>query len=151
MLPSAPAARAAVRTAHGELHGSVTLGVLLTTGTFDLPVLLGRFHRAHPHVRVRVRYSPRGSGGHTDALLDGSIDLAFVAFAGRPPTGLSAELAPESFVDIPLGWGSRALVDAAFDRAGLTRSVPREVSEYATMSALVRCWRLSVATSARRP
>ena len=214
MLPNARAALAAARAAHdaartvqGELHGSVTLGILLTSAGIDIPRVLGRFHRAHPHVRVRVQYSPSGSGGHVDSVLDGSLDLAFVAFPGRAVPGLSAELlaeeelrllcpqghhlaratpidltalAEESFVDFPPGWGSRGVVDRAFERAGLSRSVPLEVSDYTTMTGLV-CqglgvalvpesmsrsrpgltalplastdlrWRLSVATSATRP
>lgn len=164
-LAAARAAHDAVRTVHGELHGSVTLGTLLTSAGLDLPGLLGRFHRANPHVRIRVQQSPTGSGGHVDALLDGTMDLAFVAFANRPPAGLTSELiaeerlrllcrqdhrlrhaseivledlATESFVDFPPGWGSRGLVDVAFERAGLSRSVPLEVSDYATLSALVR-------------
>ncbi|WP_312871504.1 LysR family transcriptional regulator [Amycolatopsis acididurans] len=213
MLPHARAALAAARAAHdaartvrGELHGSVTLGILLTTSGIDIPRVLGRFRRAHPHVRVRVQYSPGGSGGHVGSLLDGSLDLAFVAFPGRCPPGLSADLlaeeqlrllcpdehaltrageidlaalADESFVDFPPGWGSRGVVDRAFEQAGLSRAVPLEVSDYATLTGLVGQglgvafvpesmtrsvsgvtaltvaspalrWRLSVATSATR-
>lgn len=171
MLPSARAALAAARAAHdavqeshGELHGTVTFGILLSTAGIDVPGLLGRFHRAHPRVRVRVRHSPTGSTGHVRALLDGGLDLALVSFPRRRPAGITAEmlaedalwlvcardhplgrigearldqLNEESFVDFPEGWGNRDLVDLAFDQAGLVRAVPFEVSDYATLSALV--------------
>jgi DNA-binding transcriptional LysR family regulator len=172
MLPSARAALSAARAVHdavqesqGELHGSVTVGTLVSTAGIDFPRLLGRFHRAHPRVRVRVQYSPTGSAGHVRALLEGSMDLALVSFPRRQPAGLVTEtlaedtlrlvcarshplshadgvglgeLDAETFVDFPPGWGNRDLVDLAFDQAGLHRSVPLEVSDYATVAALVR-------------
>jgi DNA-binding transcriptional LysR family regulator len=172
MLPSARAALAAARAAHdavqeqhGELHGAVVMGSMLTTPGVDVPVVLGRFHRANPAVRVRIQYSPSGSRGHVHALLDGTIDVALASFPRRPPAGLTVEvltvevlrltcgpdhalargtevrledLADEIFVDFPAGWGTRDVADLAFDRLGLSRSVPLETPDYATSAALIR-------------
>ncbi|SFJ97956.1 DNA-binding transcriptional regulator, LysR family [Amycolatopsis sacchari] len=172
MLPSARAALAAARAAHdavqaqhGELHGSIVLGSMLTTPGVDVAGVLGRFHRAHPAVRVRVQFSPAGSRGHVHALLDGTIDVALASFPRRPPPGLVTEtlttevlqlvcgpdhrlahagevrledLADETFAEFPDGWGTRDLVDLAFDRRGLSRQVPLEVPDYATAVALIR-------------
>ncbi|WP_243769900.1 LysR family transcriptional regulator [Amycolatopsis acidicola] len=172
MLPEARATLAAARSAHdavresrGELHGSIVLGTLLSTASIDVPALLGRFHREHPRVRIRMQHSPSGSAGQISTLLDGTTDLAFVAFPRRPPAGLISEaldedalalvcaedhpltrarkVTPEQlneagFVDFPQGWGSRDMVDLAFERAGLDRVVPLEVPGYDSLSALVR-------------
>lgn len=53
--------------------------------------------------------------------------------AGVP---LSA-VAGETFIDFPGGWGSRAVVDRAFTAAGIDRQVAFEVTDYATVAALV--------------
>lgn len=172
MLPSARAALAAARAAHdavqaqhGELHGSIVVGSMLSTPGVDVAGVLGRFHRAHPAVRVRVQYSPAGSQGHVHALLDGTLDLALASFPRRPPPGLVteplateplllvcgrehplsagtpvglADLAEQTFAEFPEGWGTRDLIDMAFDRHGLIRQVPLEVPDYATAAALIR-------------
>jgi DNA-binding transcriptional LysR family regulator len=172
MLPNARAALEAARAAHdavqahhGELHGSVVVGSMLSTPGVDVAGVLGRFHRAHPAVRVRVQHSTMGSRGHVHALLDGTVDLALVAFARRPPAGLVTEtlateplrlvcgpdhrlagadgvrledLTDEHFAEFPEGWGTRDIVDLAFDRRGLSRRVSLEVTDYATAAALIR-------------
>ena len=48
------------------------------------------------------------------------------------------ELANETFVDFPPGWGNRTVSDRAFAAAGLDRQVPFEVADYASAAALVR-------------
>jgi DNA-binding transcriptional LysR family regulator len=48
------------------------------------------------------------------------------------------ELADETFVDFPPGWGNRTVSDRAFAAAGLDRQVPFEVADYASAAALVR-------------
>lgn len=47
-------------------------------------------------------------------------------------------LASEPFIDFPVGWGTRAVIDRAFTAAGLERQVAFEVPDYGTASALVR-------------
>jgi Transcriptional regulator len=172
MLPNARAALAAARAAHdavaaqhGELHGSVVLGSMHSTPGVDVVGVLGRFHRAHPAVQVRVQFSMAGSRGHVHSLLEGTIDLAVVSFPRRPPAGLVIEtlaaeplhlvcgpdhplagaravrlddIADENFVDFPEGWSTREIVDLTFDRHGLSRRIPLEVPDYATAVSLVR-------------
>ena len=57
--------------------------------------------------------------------------------AGRPSVRLR-ELAHESFVDFPLGYGSRLVVDKAFEDIGVTRQVSLEVSDSGTAVHYVR-------------
>ena len=163
-LAAAQAARDAVSEARGGLRGTVTVGTMLSTGPFDLPGLLGRFHRTHPGVAVRLRLAASGSAGLAREVLDGGLDLALLSLPGPVPAGLSlrpvteeplvvvgrpghplaarpatlAELAAEPFIDYPPGWGTRAIADRAFASAGLAREVPFEAAEYTAVIDLVR-------------
>ncbi|WP_154759209.1 LysR family transcriptional regulator [Amycolatopsis pithecellobii] len=164
-LAAARAAHDAVQEQQGQLHGEVVVGTMLTLPGIDMAAVLGRFHRENPAVRVRVRHSTTGTQGNVDALLAGTIDFALAAFARRPPAGLNVEiltedelvllcgpdhrlsgagpvrlteLAGETFVDCPEGWGTRAVIDLAFDRLGISRSIPLETTDYATVAALIR-------------
>jgi DNA-binding transcriptional LysR family regulator len=140
---------------HGGLRGAVRIGTLIATGLVDLLALLGRFHRTHPDVTLQLTVSTGGSGGLVDALTDGSLDLALVSVPGRPPAGVHLrqllwrpmelvlpaghrlaerpvvrieELAGERFVDFPVGYGNRTVVDRAFAAAGVQRQVSLEVN-----------------------
>jgi DNA-binding transcriptional LysR family regulator len=130
----------------------------------DLPAILGRFHGTHPRVDIRLRGAPRGSEGHLAELAADGLDVAFVGTIDRPPgirlhrlgsmrwclvcsrdhrlagagTVPLGELAGETFVDFPLGWGSRTLIDRAFARAGIVRDVAFEASDQASALGLVR-------------
>src|ERR1700727_2308856 len=55
------AARDAVAQARAGLRGTLTVGTMLSTGSFDLAALLGRFHATHPGVSVHLRQAPAGS------------------------------------------------------------------------------------------
>jgi DNA-binding transcriptional LysR family regulator len=48
------------------------------------------------------------------------------------------DLAGETFIDFPVGSGSRTIIDRAFAAAGLERQVAFEVPDFATVSGLVR-------------
>ena len=163
-LAAAQAARDAVSEAQGGLRGTITVGTMLSTGPLDLPGLLGRFHRAHPGVTVRLRLAAAGSAGLAQQVLDGGLDLALVSLPGQVPAGLNlrpvteeplvavgqpghplaagpatlAQLAGEPFIDYPPGWGTRAVADRAFAAAGLDREVPFEAAEYTAVINLVR-------------
>ena len=207
-LAAAQAAQDAVAQARAGLRGTLTVGTLTSTGGIDLPALLGRFHDSHPGVAVHLRQSATGSAGLARMVIAGELDLALVGLPGQPPAGLRLhplseerlvllcaarhplarqravrleELADETFVDFPPGWGNRTVSDRAFAAAGLDRQVPFEVADYGSAAALVRyglgvafmpvsaareypdlqivelarpdlTWRLSVATpTARRP
>lgn len=164
-LAAAQAAREAVGEARGGLRGTVTVGTMLSTGTVNLPELLGRFHATHPGVVVRLRLAAAGSAGLAREVISGSLDLAIASLPGQPPAGLAIrpiseellllacgtghpltarsgvtldQLAGEAFIDFPPGWGNRAVVDRAFAAAGLDRQVPFEVADFAAAAGLVR-------------
>lgn len=163
-LAAAQAARDAVDEARAGLRGTLTIGTMLSTGLLDLPGTLGRFHQAHPAVTVRLRLAPGGSADLARDVMNGGLDLALLSLAGRPPAGLTVRrlaaeplvlvcraghplaagpapglsaLAGEPFIDFPLGWGIRAVVDRAFAAAGLDRQVLFEAAEFATAAGLV--------------
>jgi DNA-binding transcriptional LysR family regulator len=163
-LAAAQAARDAVSEAQGGLRGTVTVGTMLSTGPLDLADLLGRFHRTHPGVAVRLRLAASGSAGLARDLLEGRLDLALVSLPGPVPAGLTlrpvaeeplvavaqrghslagrpatlAQLAGQPFIDFPLGWGNRAVADRAFASASLDREVPFEAADFTAVINLVR-------------
>ena len=130
----------------------------------DLPKVLGRFHVTHPLVTFRLRTSARGTAGHLEAIVAGELDLAMVGTRNAPDgvrlhhlgsvrwsfvcprghrladaTSVSLEdIADETFVDFPVGWGNRAMTDRAFAGAGVVRSVPYEAADQETALGLVR-------------
>jgi len=163
-LDAARAARDAVDEVRGGLRGTVRMGTLTSVGLVDVPALLGRFHRDHPDVTLRLTVSARGSLGLVDALLEGSLDLALVSVPGDAPAGVHirhvlfeqldlvvpvghrlhgresvriAELAGEAFVDFPVGYGNRTIVDLAFAAAGVPRQVAIEVIDIGTGAGFV--------------
>ncbi|MED7823418.1 LysR family transcriptional regulator [Streptomyces chiangmaiensis] len=165
-LDSARAAREAAQLSEGRLQGTLRIGTFSSLVRPDLPELLGRFHRLHPAVTLRLAVSPRGSAGLVERLLAGNLDLAFVALPGDPPAGLHVrelyttpmsllvpadhplaradvpreltELVDEPFVDTPPGYGNREVTDRAFARAGLHRQVVLEASDVGTVASYVR-------------
>jgi DNA-binding transcriptional LysR family regulator len=164
-LDAARAARDAVDEVRGGLRGSLRIGTLTSIGLVDLPALLGHFHRSHPGVTLHLTVSTRGSSGLVDALTDGSLDLALVSVPGRAPAGVHvrqllqhpmelvlpaghrlatipevriADLADEQFVDFPIGYGNRTVVDRAFAVAGVSRQVALEVMDLTTGASFVR-------------
>jgi DNA-binding transcriptional LysR family regulator len=163
-LAAARAAADAVAETTAGLRGTLSVGTMISTGTIDLPGLLGRFHEAHPAVLVRLRTLPSGSVDLARAVADGTLDLALLSLPGMPPAGLqvqqlaqepmvlicapghrlaSADSTPvaaldgETFIDFPVGWGTRAIVDRAFAAAGIDRQVVFEVASYAIAAGLV--------------
>jgi DNA-binding transcriptional LysR family regulator len=164
-LSAARRAKDSVVGFHGQLSGSVDVGTMMSSGPIDLPEALGRFHRAHPLVSVRLRQNVSGSAGHLAAIAEGSLDVALVAapnaapasgvrlhvlaeeplvflcwpdhhLAGRDPVALTG-LAGEVFVRFASGWGIRHRVDHALAGAGVDPVAPYEVADYATAAGLV--------------
>lgn len=163
-LAAAQAAADAVAEATAGLRGTLSIGTMISTGSVDVPALLGRFHAQHPGVLVRLRVMPGGSAELAREVISGGLDLALLSIPREAATGLSIrplaheplvlicavkhplasqesvqleELAEEAFVDFPVGWGSRAIVDRAFAAAGLDRQVSFEVADYGTAAGLV--------------
>jgi DNA-binding transcriptional LysR family regulator len=164
-LNAARRAKESVVGFHGQLSGSVDVGTMMSSGPIDLPEALGRFHRAHPLVSVRLRQNVSGSSGHVAAIADGSLDIAMVAVPGKPPAGVTlrllaeeplvflcwpdhhlagrdpvvlTELAGEVFVRFASGWGIRHRVDRALADAGIDPVSPYEVADYATAAGLIQ-------------
>jgi DNA-binding transcriptional LysR family regulator len=115
-------------------------------------------------VLVRLRVMPGGSADLAREVADGGLDLALLSLPGEAPSGLAVRqlaheplvlicalehplakrdvvpldaLAAETFVDFPVGWGTRAIVDRAFAAAGIDRQVAFEVADLRTAAGLV--------------
>ncbi|WP_280445280.1 LysR family transcriptional regulator [Nocardia brasiliensis] len=146
----------AVDGVRGVVGGEVRLGLMSSVPWFDLPAVLGRMHAKHPEVRLRLSHRAGGSHDLAAALVAGELDLAILSdpgpfrrklrltelksfpmrllvpaahpLAARRSVAL-AELDGENFVDLPQGFGSRAVVDRAFAAADRTRNVAIELGD----------------------
>ena len=163
-LAAAQAAADAVAETTAGLRGALSIGTMISTGPVGLPVLLGRFHEQHPGVLVKLRVMPGGSAELAREVISGGLDLALLSLPGEAPAGLAVRplaqeplalicaakhplasvesvpletLAEEAFIDFPVGWGTRAVVDRAFAAAGIDRQVSFEVADYAAAAGLV--------------
>jgi DNA-binding transcriptional LysR family regulator len=165
VLDAVVEARDCVDAVTGGVTGTVSVGFMTSVTLVDIPRLLGEFAEANPEVRVVLRSSERGSSGLVDMLSSGEVDIAFIADLAQPPadvrlmeldstplllTVTSAhrlasrrsiglrELAGERFIDFPLGYGNRSIIDRAFADAGLDRDVRFETADIADAAALVK-------------
>ncbi len=165
-LAAAQAAKDAVDEAGGGLRGTVALGTMQAQGmrAIDLTGVLASYRAEHPGVEVTVRHSG-GSREMAREVLEGRLDLAFVALGGAAPPGLELVLLArepimlavrtghpfaervdvkldaiggEAMVDLPEGWGIRMAVDRAFASARLGRTIAYEVNDTATMVDFIR-------------
>ena len=163
-IDAVQAARDAVGEVEGGLSGTLRIGTLTSVPIIDLPALLGRYHREHPGVTIKLTAAPSGSAGLAAAITDGTLDLAFVSLAdGVPGARLRqlasirldlvvpaahplatrrrvrlADLADQPFIDFPVGYGNRTVTDRAFATAGLSRQVAIEITDIATGAAYIR-------------
>lgn len=163
-LDAAERAAADASAATGDIRGTLTIGVIPTVTAFDVPAAIAAFHRAHPHVRIRLRGG--GSDQFMAAIADGRMDVAVLGLPdAMPPKNVAtrelaherlvavvsaehrlagrrrlrlAELADETFVDFPRRSPARIQSDTAFDAAGLRRDVPFEAVSIDMMLGLVR-------------
>ncbi|MDN5682313.1 LysR family transcriptional regulator [Corynebacterium glyciniphilum] len=163
-LDAADRAAADAAAATGRIRGTVTIGVIPTVTAIDVPAVLGRFHQAHPAVKIRLL------GGSSDefiaAIRSGGMDVAVLGLpAGQPPRGVRsqelvredlvavvsathrlagrgnialADLDGEAFVDFPVDSPGRVQSDVAFRDAGLTRDVAFEAVDTTFMLEVVR-------------
>ena len=165
VLDAVRQARDVVDELHGGLRGSVRLGTLPGLALVDLPAIAGEFRRRHPGLELHLRVEAEGSEGMIDALRNGAVDVGLLGVAGPVHRELSAwellrvrqalavpvghrlarrqevaleELADEDFVDFPVGFGTRLLIDQIFDAAGIERRIVVEASGIASAAEFVR-------------
>ncbi|WP_037355276.1 LysR family transcriptional regulator [Amycolatopsis orientalis] len=163
-LESVERAREVVQQASAGLRGSLRIGTLTSMTAFDLPVLLGAFHRKHPLVDLHLTVSVTGSSGLADDVRHGRLDVALLGLSRAELGGLDAtllasvpyyavlpashplaghesvalpELDGELFVDCPRGFGNRIAVDREFAALGLSRRVAVEVADMRTVPRYV--------------
>ncbi|THA67037.1 LysR family transcriptional regulator [Streptomyces sp. A0958] len=161
-LAGVRAAKDAVDAVRGLLRGTLSVGVEQCVAGLRLPRLLAAFHRAHPHLDIRLRQE--GTARLVDGVAGGRLDIAFAAtvspagwrgelvplarepmvllcapghrLAAADRTGW-AELAGEPFIDFHPDFGPRRAADAAFTAAGVRRTVALEVTDVHSLLELV--------------
>jgi DNA-binding transcriptional LysR family regulator len=163
-LQAAADARDAVDSVRGGLRGTVRIGTMTSVGLIDLAAVLGRFHALHPGITAQLTAAPSGSQGLVEAIVDRRLDLALVSMPSPPHAPVTLfdlarapidfivpgdhplaqrdavrlrDLTDLSFIDSPVGYGNRTVVDRAFAAAGLSRLVAMEVPDIATVSDFV--------------
>ena len=153
-LQAAERAKASAAAAHGQIRGSLTIGVIPTVTAVDIAAVLGAFRRSYPEVGVHVRTG--GSDEFLRRIAAGELDVGFLGLAeGVTPRGVQTrelsrerlvavlserhrlagrhrlrleDLADEPFVDFPEGSSGREQSDLAFDRARLRREVSLDLT-----------------------
>ena len=163
-LQAAERAKASAAAAHGQIRGSLTIGVIPTVTAVDIAAVLGAFRRSYPEVGVHVRTG--GSDEFLRRIAAGQLDVGVLGLAeGVTPRGVQTrelsqerlvavlseghrlagrrrlrleDLADEPFVDFPEGSSGREQSDLAFDRARLRREVSLEVNTADLLTGLVR-------------
>lgn len=160
-------AEARARTAadpRGELRGELRIGVFSSVSYMAIPRVVGAFHRSHPLVDLRLRASSAGSMRLAEDVRRGRLDLSLFGLPASAAPGLAAhrlvttpyvallpvgherarhtsvslrELAAEGFVDAPVGFGNRNVLDAAFGARNIVRDVAVEATETASIPAYV--------------
>ncbi|WP_374968057.1 LysR family transcriptional regulator [Terrabacter sp. BE26] len=156
--------RSAGAQATGRVTGSLRVGLLTNLESLGLPAIFGAFHREHPGVELSMRTSPRGSTGLVDDVRRSRVDVAFCGLAHDELVGLHAQvlrrqpfvallpaghrlaaagsvhladLLGDDFVDMPLGFGNRKVVDDWLRAASLRRRVTLEVPDLSAVPAYV--------------
>ncbi|ROQ77254.1 HTH-type transcriptional regulator GltC [Streptomyces sp. ADI92-24] len=162
-LAGARAAKDAVDAVRGLLRGTLSVGVEQCVAGVSLPRLLAAFHRAHPHMEIRLRQE--GTTSLVDGVAGGRLDIAFAAtvssvewrgelvpLAREPMVLLCApghrlavtdrvgwdELPGEPFIDFHPDWGPRRAADEAFATARVRRTVALEVNDVHSLLELVQ-------------
>ena len=164
-LAAAQRAVDSVGEVRGGVRGHLRIGTMTSTGILNLPELLAGFRRLHPLVTLSLTMRPGGSRELVQALTQGALDIAVLSGTsgslrevhvvelidepmcalvpgGHPLARLTevdlSAMAGLEFVDFPVGYGSRDVVDRAFDRANVTRAVTLEIGDSRTVADYVR-------------
>jgi DNA-binding transcriptional LysR family regulator len=163
VLQALDEAQDAVADVEGGMRGTVRLGILQALAFTPLADLLTAFRERRPQVQLDVRVEPRGSWELLRAVQQNRLDVAFVSIPGESPADVDVlplaaatlavviprghrlagkptiaidELAGQTFVDYPQGWGIRRLVDQVFEENRLQREIAVEVGDSQTACAL---------------
>lgn len=164
-LASVEEARDAVAAVKGVIRGTLRIGIMQSFAFVDVAELLSTFRREHPGVEIQLRPATGGSASLLDQVRNGDLDVAFASLLDAAPAGVSVvplafedilfvsnedlarpgdgpvqlkDLADETFVDFPIGWGVRTVVNRAFAEAGVERRVSIESADVATYLQLLR-------------
>ncbi|MGW5432826.1 LysR family transcriptional regulator [Streptomyces sp. NPDC004059] len=149
----------------GELRGELRIGVFSSVSYLAIPRVIGAFHREHPLVDLRLRASSSGSAELADAVRRGRLDLSLYGLpAATAGPGLAVhrlattpyavilpadhelasraglalkDLANERFVDAPVGFGNRDVLDAELGARGVMRDVAIEATETSSIPVFV--------------
>ncbi|MCV7420586.1 LysR family transcriptional regulator [Mycobacterium yunnanensis] len=175
ILDAAERAKDSIATVAGGLRGTLRIGMMHSLLPSPVADAIAEFHCERPGVRLRPTTSPHGSTGLVQAVTDNELDLAIavvpptladdvrtttissepMVFACASSHRLShrrtvrlSELAGETFIDVPAGWGSRSSTDRLFQELGIQRTVEIEIGDVATVLDMVRAG-LGVALIAR--
>jgi DNA-binding transcriptional LysR family regulator len=164
VLRDADAARAAVAAVRGVVRGRLRIGMMQSLALIDAAALFATYHRAHPGVVIEPRPAPGGATTLTDRVRRGDLDLAFAWQPKKTARGLRVatltsepfvlvtpsgrqlpkgeltvgDLDGEPFVELPEGWGARAVSDQAFREAGVDRRIAVEAADTLMCAELVR-------------
>lgn len=155
-------ARDTVAATQGLERGKLTIGIIQNLAPFvDLASLLGEFRRRYPGVEISLQQA--SASRLLERVHARELDLAFVSWvqpwrgvaslevarepfvvvcasthplARRQQVGL-AELGRETFIDFQADWGTRLMVDRAFEEAGIARNIAYEMGDIRTLLDMV--------------
>jgi DNA-binding transcriptional LysR family regulator len=153
-LGAVAAARVAVDDLTGLVRGHVTVGIVGSISSLDVPGLLAGFHRDHPTVEIAL--TEANSDRLVEALQAGQIDLAFLALPATPPPGVEVQVVADeplvvavsrddalatrttitlqairerALITLTRGTGLRSYVDGAFATAGFQPRIAFEAGD----------------------
>jgi DNA-binding transcriptional LysR family regulator len=153
VLAAAEALRRAVDEVNGLVRGRVVVGMVRACTVTPLFDALSGFHRAHPGVEISLVEDD--SDRLVEQVRKGSVDLALIGAAGRPPEDVDgwqivsepiaaavppghplaargeatlAELCAHPLVCLPRGTGIRTVLERTAAARGLTPAVSLEAS-----------------------
>ena len=116
LLGEAQRARDEMGRLTSGLSGTVTLGTVLSTGTFDLIGALSAFHAEHPDVTVRLRLSAGPLTGHAAKLHEGRFDLVLLPVPLHGPAVLGPDLVLDNLGRLRIALACRADDPVAYAR-----------------------------------
>jgi len=163
-LADAEARARAAADPRGELRGLLRMGMFTSISSMAVPRVIGAFHRANPLVELRLRGTSGGSGELLESVRRGRVDLSLFGLPASAAPGLAvhrlattpyrvilsedhplaqrteievAEIAAEHFVDTPVGFGNRDVLDSALAARGIVRDIRAEVTETSAIPVFV--------------